>query len=274
MYPKHFTDQMGNHILLKHPPQRIVSLVPSQTELLFDLGLDQEIVGLSKFCIHPKEKIRSKVKIGGTKKLKLEVIRSLKPDLIIGNKEENTKEQIEALQTEFPVWMSDIEHLKDALAMIESLGSLCNRTTQAEQLSQGLKLQFKDFEQEQKGIEWTAAYFIWRKPNMVAGGQTFINTMLKLAGFRNAFSDQPRYPSISNEELKAIQPQVVLLSSEPFPFKEKHIQEFQELCPNAVIRLVDGELFSWYGSRLLHAIPYFRTLRNDLYSKMNLNGKH
>src|SRR4051812_11307667 len=119
-----FTDQMGNAVELEGPPSRIVSLVPSQTELLFYLGLDKEVAGITKFCIHPAEMFHSKPRVGGTKKYDFEKIRQLAPDLIIGNKEENEQKQVEELQKLYPVWMSDIRNLADALQMIRSVGEL------------------------------------------------------------------------------------------------------------------------------------------------------
>ena len=103
-----FIDQTGQIVFIKDGPQRIISLVPSQTELLADLGLDQEVIGITKFCVHPNHWLKTKTRVGGTKQLDIELIRSLKPDLIIGNKEENVREQVEELRTEFPTWISDV----------------------------------------------------------------------------------------------------------------------------------------------------------------------
>src|ERR1700741_3198050 len=109
----HFIDQTGRKISIPQIPQRIISLVPSQTELLFDLGLDKEVVGITKFCVHPPEWFQTKTRVGGTKQLKIDLIKQLQPDLIIANKEENVKEQIEELEKHFPVWISDVNNLED-----------------------------------------------------------------------------------------------------------------------------------------------------------------
>lgn len=256
---------MGRSIHLDAPPKRIISLVPSQTELLYDLGLEEEVIGITKFCVHPRSWFKSKLRVGGTKSYKFDIIRELQPDLIIGNKEENDKVQVEALMQDYPVWMSDIYTLEDALEMIRALGAIVQKEQKAKSIRQQIEVAFQQYqiafaEKPKKKV----AYFIWRKPNMVAGQHTFINEMLYRAGFDNVFHDLERYPSIDDQLLKEKSPDLILLSSEPFPFKEKHIQEFKEICPSAVIRLVDGEVFSWYGSRLLHSIPYFRTLRKDI----------
>jgi ABC-type Fe3+-hydroxamate transport system substrate-binding protein len=260
-----FTDQLGRKVSFDFPPQKIISLVPSQTELLFYLGLDAEVIGITKFCVHPKAQFRIKTKIGGTKNLNLEKIAELQPDLIIGNKEENEQSQIDQLSQHFPVWMSDIIKLEDAFEMIEQIGRLTNRSKKAGELNSILKNDFSIFEKSSQAISpKSVAYFIWRKPFMVAANGTFINEMLKIAGFRNIYSNLNRYPEISLENLAKANPEVILLSSEPFPFKEKHIFEIREFCPDSIIKIVDGEMFSWYGNRLLLAVRYFETLRKEL----------
>lgn len=260
----HFiTDQMQREVKIPTHPKRIVSLVPSQTELLFYLGLNEEVVGITKFCVHPHVMFKSKPRVGGTKKYNFEKIKSLQPDLIIGNKEENDQTQIELLEKEYPVWMSDIFTLEDALEMIMEIGKIVNKETEAKVLIERIIDSFHRCKQtiQQFIHRPRVAYFIWKSPTMVAAGQTFINEMLQIGGFENIFATESRYPQISDEKLAAARPDVILLSSEPFPFKEKHVKEIQTVCPDADIRLVDGEIFSWYGNRLLLAGPYFEKLR-------------
>ncbi|MGE0636721.1 MAG: ABC transporter substrate-binding protein [Bacteroidia bacterium] len=245
--------------------QRIISLVPSQTELLFDLGLDEEVVGITKFCIHPKEEVAQKEKVGGTKNLNIEKIRSLNPTLIIANKEENEKEQIEELEKLFPVWISDVTDLQSALEMIAAVGKMTGKEKEAEELSNNISKAFASYAplRETK----STAYFIWQNPMMVAGNNTFINDMLKRCGFNNCFQNlDGHYPEISPAQLQQANPEIILLSSEPYPFQEKHVEAFQKICPAAKIILVDGELFSWYGSRLLQAPSYFQKLAESLRS--------
>lgn len=266
---KEFTDQLNRTINISFPPKRIISLVPSQTELLYALGLDDEVIGLTKFCIHPENWFREKRRVGGTKQLHLDIIKELQPDLILGNKEENEQAQIEALMQEFPLWMSDINNLKEAVSMIKSVGEITDRKSKAEQLATDIINQFEDWYNNNLFIKTSdkklkIAYFIWRKPWMVAAGDTFINEMIKAAGYINIFDDQARYPEIDIEQLKAAAPDIIMLSSEPYPFKEKHIEELQKEIPSAKIILVDGEIFSWYGSRLLKAPAYFKALASRL----------
>nr|WP_199157076.1 helical backbone metal receptor [Pedobacter sp. ASV2] len=263
---KSFTDQLGNEITINFPPKRIISVVPSQTELLFDLGLDQEVIGLTKFCIHPIEKFAERTKVGGTKKLNIDLIKDLKPDLIIGNKEENTQSDIEELAASFPVWMSDIFTLDDAIKTITQIGELVDRVPEASYLNHLINAGFTDLKTLalQNHIDKKVAYLIWRKPYMAAGKNTFIDDVLLTNGMTNVISQQ-RYPQLNLEQLKTLNPEIVLLSSEPYPFGEKHIQEIQAVLPKTKIKLVDGEMFSWYGSRLVKAVQYFFEFQKELY---------
>jgi len=260
---KKTTDQMGRSVKLPKHPKRIISLVPSQTELLYDLGLRDEVIGITKFCVHPKSWFTTKTRIGGTKQYKLDLIDSLKPDLIIGNNEENDKTQIEILAKKYPVWMSDILTLDDALDMMSRVGELVNRSENAQELVKQVSDTLKVSDTYSSKKKSKAAYFIWKNPNMVAANQTFIHSMLELAGFENAFAHLERYPIVSDEDLLAAAPDVILLSSEPFPFQEKHFEDFMKVfgSPKPKIRVVDGELFSWYGSRLLKFASYFEGLK-------------
>lgn len=253
-----FTDQLQRTITLAEAPQRIVSLVPSQTELLYTLGLEQEVVGITKFCVHPPAWFRSKTRVGGTKNVHLDIVRQLKPDLIIANKEENTAEDVQALMEEFPVWVSDIHTLEDACAMMTGIGAITRRTAEASKLVAEVTRRFAALKPLSTPIP--TAYFIWRNPWMVAGGDTFIHHMLERCGLQNIFSGVPRYPVTDAAQLAQSGCRLVLLSSEPYPFKEKHIAELQGILPAASIQLADGELFSWYGSRLLEAPGYFDKL--------------
>jgi len=257
MQKRRFTDQMGRFVSLSYPPTRIISLVPSQTELLFDLGLDKEIIGITKFCIHPREQFRKSTKIGGTKKLDLQKIKELKPDLIIGNKEENDRIQIEDLMHDFPVWMSDIDTLADALKMIIQIGELTNRLEKATQIASDINEQFLNLNKNDKPVR--VVYFIWKDPYMVAGKQTFIDDIITRGGFENVINKN-RYPEININQLIELNPEYIFLSSEPYPFKDEHVKDIQRTCPNAKVFIVDGEMFSWYGSRLLLSPAYLASL--------------
>ncbi len=264
-FKKEFVDQMGNVVILQQPPKRIVSLVPSQTELLFYLGLKDEVVGITKFCIHPNEMFRSKTRVGGTKKYDFDKIRALNPDLIIGNKEENDQEQIEQLMKLYPVWMSDIKTLPDAMEMISMLGTIIQKEDLAKKLVQNIENAFVDLKEFSPNKKVSVAYFIWKNPYMCAGKDTFIDEVLQHCGLENVLKNSnSRYPIIEMLDLKKYNPQLILLSSEPYPFKENDINELQSVLPNTTIRIVDGEMFSWYGSRLLESSAYLKSLLNTL----------
>lgn len=213
-------------------------------------------MGITKFCIHPEEWFRSKTRIGGTKQIKHEVIAELQPDLIIANKEENTKEDVEKLMLDYPVWVSDIYTLEDALDMMTSIGQITGTVPKAKALVDEIK---DGFDALKAGVSKRVLYLIWQKPWMAAGTDNFIQEMLERCGLENVVTD-PRYPQLSDEDIRALNPEVVMLSSEPFPFKEKHIQDIQSLLPTAKVMLVDGELFSWYGSRLRYSVAYLEAL--------------
>lgn len=236
---------------------RIVSLVPSITESLFDFGLTEiEVVGRTKFCIHPKTLITNVPVIGGTKNLNLDKIKALKPDLIIANKEENEKLQIEELGKYFEIWLTNIENLQDNQNFLTELGTLLNK--------QELALNFNEkinviFDSSKELSPRKVAYLIWKNPYMTVGSDTFIHEIIEKIGFTNLFEDSKRYPEISVNQMK--EAEYVFLSSEPFPFQQKHIDELQKELPDSKIILVDGEAFSWYGTHLSRCGDYFKTLR-------------
>lgn len=258
------TDQMGREVTVPKHPTRIISLVPSQTELLFSLGLDDEIIGVTKFCVHPAEKVARKQSIGGTKKFRFNLIDQLQPDLIIGNKEENYREGILQLAESYSVWLSDIATLPDACAMIQQVGDLVGQTKTAAQMVTRIETSFSALEPASRPLR--IGYFIWQKPVMAVGRHTFIHEMLSRCGFVNAFADvgNGRYPELTDQDIRTARLDAILLSSEPFPFREKHQQAFADAFPDTAVHLVNGEMFSWYGSRLETAASYFQQLINTL----------
>ena len=263
---KHFKDQLNRTIQLKETPKRIISLVPSQTELLCDLGLQSLIVGVTKFCVHPHHIKTEVALVGGTKQVHMDKIKALHPDIILCNKEENTKDIVEACESICNVHVSDIYDISDSLELIGQYGAMFDIKEEASQIIDSIKEEIKDFQDfiQDKPILKTA-YFIWRNPWMVAANNTFVNYLMGLNKFENVFEDKMRYPEIAlKEESKKRQVDLVLLSSEPYPFKELHKKEVQQFFANATIMLVDGEMFSWYGSRLTKAFEYFKSLRLNL----------
>ncbi len=256
-----FTDQVGRQITLPDaPPRRIVSLVPSQTELLASLGLDEEVVGITKFCIHPNHWFKSKKRIGGTKDVKIQEVLALQPDLIIANKEENEQGVLEILSQFAPVWISDVRSLPDALHMIEAVGELTGKSQLSKPMAAEIAAGFASLPSVLQGKR--VLYSIWYKPWMLAGDDTFIGSLLCLLGAELLVpaDSTSRYPEATIEQIKLLQPDLVLLSSEPFPFKQKHIDELKRGGVDVPIVLVEGDMFSWYGSRLLQVPAYLRGL--------------
>ena len=257
-----YKDQLHRPVQIDKTPKRIVSLVPSQTELLVDLGLKDSIVGVTKFCVHPKQLRKEKTVVGGTKNIKVDKIKALHPDIILCNKEENSLEIIESLKTVAPIHISDIYSLDDAYELIEMYGDIFEVDQKASVLIQDIKFEHKNYlSTNQSSKRQKVAYFIWRKPWMVAANNTYINTMLNEINCINVFQDVSRYPEINLDDPILKEVKTIMLSSEPYPFKEKHIKELNEKLPHANILLVDGEMFSWYGSRLRYAFQYFETLQ-------------
>lgn len=265
-----FNKQKENKTIFLKIPERVISLVPSQTELLYDLGLENNLVGITKFCIHPKH-LRTNVSIiGGTKQVNFKKIKELQPDVIIANKEENTQEIVYQLSEICPVLVTDIISISDNNKMILELGNLFNKKTEAEDLVDKIEKSYNDFNVFMTNIKTKKAlYFIWAKPYMVAGKSTFINTLLQLNKLSNSYKkEKARYPEIALKDMvEKYKPEIILLSSEPFPFKEKHAHEIQKIAPSVKVFFVDGEMFSWYGSRLAQAFTYFKKLQHQLVNK-------
>lgn len=273
------TDQIGRTITLTYPPERIISLVPSQTELLAYLGLDERVKGITRFCVRPPDWRTTKMNVGGTKKIKPEVIHRLQPDLILANKEESVREEIEGLAAHYPVWISDVNTIPGALQMIKSIGEITGTVNKADALIENIATGFTLFTERRyvftrnamfKSHQPLTAYLIWQNPFMAAGGDTFINAMLTACGLNNAFKDKQRYPVVTINDIRNAGCELLLLSTEPFPFTSKHIKELQQQLSDTTILLADGEIFSWYGSRQLHAPGYFESL----WQKINAPDPH
>ncbi|UKB85217.1 helical backbone metal receptor [Chryseobacterium sp. MEBOG06] len=239
---------------------KIVSLVPSITEALFDLGLtEHEVIGRTKFCIHPHDKVKNVAIIGGTKNINIQKIKDLHPDLIIANKEENVKDQVEALMSDFKVMVTNVETIEDNYYLLKNLGNLFKK----EEKAQLFNLKIYDILNLSKlETPVKAAYLIWKNPYMTIGSDTFIHKILAEIGFENIFKDKTRYPVITTEDLSDAD--VIMLSSEPFPFKEKHIEELQVFYPDKKIMIVDGEAFSWYGTHIAKCEHYFKGLLTEI----------
>ncbi len=240
---------------------RIVSLVPSLTELLIDMGLKQQLVGRTRFCIKPADEVGDIPIMGGTKNPRLDKIYESAPDLVIANKEENRKEHIEELKNVTEVDVTDIASIEDALITIHELGLKLGTPGRAKQLINKIN---SALDQRPEEPSQRAAYFIWKDPYMTVGRNTYIHSVMEHWNLVNVFGDLSRYPKVTFGDIQARQPELLLLSSEPFPFKEKHLSAFENAFPDARILLVDGEWFSWYGSRMASSFQQLNVWRKAI----------
>ena len=244
---------------------RIISLVPSLTEYLWALGLEEEVVGITKFCIHPKAWWQEKTRVGGTKKVNFETIDTLQPTLIIANKEENTKEDIQQLRQRYAVLVTDISSLEEAYHYLLLIGQKVQREEKSLSLVSHIQTNLQSVVNIGQGASFL--YFIWKDPYFVVGPQTYIHALLTHCGLVNCCEIE-RYPDLdqvlanktSLANIQVVNPDYIFLSSEPFPFESKHMEEVQVLFPKSKIVLIDGEICSWYGSRMLEAATYFRSI--------------
>ncbi|MBT9145929.1 MAG: Vitamin B12-binding protein [candidate division WS2 bacterium] len=255
---KRIIDQIGREENIPDNPHRIISLVPSITDLLFHLGLENEVVGITKFCEEPPKALQTKKIVGGTKNVHFDVIDQLQPDLVIGTKEENTLEMVSELEKKYPVFVTNVPDFNAGLRMIELLASIFQKKAIADKMLYTLKNEQLFIDQYQLFKGTTCLYVIWKKPYMLAGRNTYIHSMLNMIGFEN-LSKMERYPTIELDEIIELKPDYLLLSSEPYPFKEKDAEVFKEFLPNTKVVFADGKLFSWYGPQML---KFFNAIKN------------
>jgi iron complex transport system substrate-binding protein len=259
---KTWVDHLNRTIECVFPPQRIISLCPSITETLFALGLADQIVGKTRYCIHPEEGVKRVKNVGGTKTVREDVIHALNPDLILAEKEENTKEMVESLARKNPVFVANVENWRDALNLIRDLGRLTDREERAFHLAGEIESMMQNLPRT-NGRK--VAYLIWKNPYMVAGNHTYIHSLLEHCGFVNVFRDhESRYPVVSEEDLQRTAPEFLFMSTEPFPFAESHRAEMQARFPQIKVMRVDGEIFSWHGARMRKLPDYLKQLIREM----------
>ena len=243
-------------------PARLVSLVPSTTELLCDLGLADALVGITAYCREPADLLRGKPRIGGEKNPDLERIRALAPDLVIANVEENVRAHVETLREwGIPVLVTYPRTVVGAIAMIRELGEVTGTTAHAEALADELESRLERARRMMVGHAPVRVFYaIWRNPYMTINADTYINDVLAVCGATNVFADAgERYPAVTLEEVAARRPEVVLLPDEPFRFRRVHVKDFAPYAEVPAVRdgrihLVDGKPFSWHGPRLAGAL--------------------
>lgn len=270
------TDDLGRRVSLPTwPPQRIVSLCPSQTELLFVLGLGDRVVGRTQWCIHPADEVAKATTVGGTKKVNLRKIAALKPDLILCEKEENTPEMVIALEAQWPVYVTNVESVADALRMIRTVGSLCGVAEAADTMAQQIDLAWHTLRLACESMpSLRVGYLIWRDPWMAVGRSTYIHDVLHQLNLNNIYGNAlGRYPQFAPAELSQLQPDLLLFSSEPYNFSEKDFEAVQPYCHSSGLLLADGEAFSWYGARMLPAAEQLGRFRQTIHDVFGITRR-
>lgn len=240
---------------------RIVSLVPSLTELLIDLGLKSRLVGRTRFCVEPEGDVEDIPVIGGTKNPNLEEVKELDPDIVIGNKEENRREDLTYLAAHTEVEITNIRTVEDALITHYELGEKLGVAQKAQELNEEISTLFENRPDERPQ---QTIYLIWKDPWMGVGHDTYIHDVMQQWNLTNATGYTSRYPSITMEEMQNLNPELILLSSEPYPFKQKHADSLKSDFPDTRIMTIDGKWFSWYGSHMAKAFGSLNTWRKAI----------
>lgn len=259
---KTIQDDLRRDVSFDFPPRRVVCLCPSLTETLFALGLDETVVGRTSYCVHPAGRVRNVATVGGTRDVDLARVQALEPDLVVATKEENPEKTVLALAETLPVFVFDVTDYESALRAIMNLGELTDRVARAEGLVHDIRGAFAELRPQ---AARTVAYLIWADPYMAAGRGTYIHALLEKCGLENVCAKLAgRYPEVGVESLRELRPQFIFLSSEPFHFDDSHVARLASRIPAARVIRVDGEMFAWYGSRMLAAAGYLRQLINEL----------
>lgn len=257
---REFRDARGHEHVIPDVPRRIVSLVPSHTETLFALGLGERVVGVTDYCVHPADRVSGVPKVGGTKNPSLERIRSLEPDLVLANREENRRRDVERLEASgLPVFVSYARSVREGADDIGLLGRIGDRESEAEQILSGIEAAWQRARERVREPRPGVAALIWKHPFMAVGPDTFAHDLICEAGGRNVFGDaDKRYPRVHEVELEAAAPDVVLLPTEPYAFGPRDRDELLAFDLPAAherrVHVIEGELLSWYGPRIARAL--------------------
>jgi len=255
----------GSELALPHPAERIISLVPSETETLYYLGAEERLIALTDYCIHPPSLFKKRTRVGGPKDPKLERIRDLEPDLILANKEENTREAVDELRAIAPTFVSEVVTLDDAKALISALGTLTDSAAKASELCASIENTRRRFAEHPPDFAFRRAlYLVWKEPYRTISEQTYIYNLLSAAGLSPlAFPQLPsRYPELPPEVIAESGAELVIFPDEPHNFTYSDIQEFSEQFPelpavaNHALFKVDGATLCWYGYRTTYALDY------------------
>ena len=241
------------------PPRRIVSLVPSLTEILFALGVGDQVVGCTIYCTQPPEGVATKTRVGGEKNPKLDLIRDLDADLVLANVEENRRQDVETLRGwGIAVHVVYPRTVVEGIALVRELGEVVGAAARGAAVADTLAARHRETRARLAARPPVRVFCpIWRKPYMTLNADTYVHDMLATCGGMNVFGDAPkRYPEVSLEEVAARAPEVLLLPDEPYRFRAAHAEDFAPYpaLRQARVRLVDGKLLSWYGPRIGEAL--------------------
>lgn len=245
-------------------PERVVSLVPSLTEALFAFGVGEKVVGRTRYCTQPPRAVGKVAKVGGTKKVEVGRILDLEPDLVVAVKEENPREEIEELEEAgVPVFVGAPETVADALGMLRELAG-CVGAPGAEAVLGPIERVYGRLREVRPEKARRVFVPIWKGPYMGAGSDTYLHDVLEVCGGENVCGNFTRYPAVALEEVEALQPEVVLLPDEPYPFSAADLPEFYALDVPAAredrVHLVDGKLLTWYGPRMASSLMQLSAL--------------
>lgn len=258
-------DRRGVAFAADPPRRRLIALVPSATETLFALGLGERVLAVTEWCTTPAEEVARKPKVGGTKNPKCSAIAALEPDLVVMNAEENRRKDVERLEAAgVPVFVAYARTVREAAEEIRLLGRLTGKAAEADAIAGRIEAALAEAARLRPAVPPRVAYLVWKKPYMVANGDTFISDMIRSAGGVNVFADAPeRYREVSAPELAAARPDVAILPDEPYRFAEADAEELRrELAdagsPGTRVRLANGELLCWHGPRAPEGLAHMR----------------
>jgi len=256
--PLTIVDALGRPFAVGRAPERIVSLVPSLSEALFAFGLSERIAGVTRFCVEPREGVAGKAKVGGTKTLDVAAVEAVRPDLIIASAEENRPEDVRRLiDGGWPVFVTLPTTVRGAIDLLEQLALLTDSTEAARPIIQAAEEALAAARAVNAGRQPLRVFCpIWRNPYMTIGPDTYMHDVIAVCGGCNIFEGRrERYPRVELAEIATLDPEVVLLPSEPYRFRRTHLADFEAFSEVAAVRrgnimLVDGRMLSWYGPRI------------------------
>ncbi|HEU5393471.1 MAG TPA: cobalamin-binding protein [Candidatus Methylomirabilis sp.] len=263
MQTRRFRDALGREVSVPVLPRRVVSLIPSVTEICFALGAGDRVVGVTSFCTEPPAGVAEKVRVGGEKNPDLERIRRLRPDLVIANVEENRKPDVDALaESDIPVYVIYPRGVGEGITLLRTLGELLGVPAAGEAQAARVEAALEEVRRLRAGCAPLRVFCpIWKNPWMACNRDTYVHDVLVTCGGENITAERPeRYPRVTLEEVAAAAPEVILLPDEPFRFGPKHLPLFSVFPGMPAVRdgrlyCIDGKWISWYGPRMAEGLP-------------------